>query len=263
MIGWMYDITYPKAITRLQQQDQVELIVENKKYKQYNNDFGELQAKLDKRHITLYPDEKLGISFTHAKAMVGDERRTIQTANLNRTSFVENREHFFLSNDAEIRRNLIDLFTLDKKKITNPDSVERDDYHTLVQEFSPYLLVCPIQCREVIEYYLRHAKHRIRISAQYVSDPTILSLLEDKKNLDIRVRTNTMDSNNKLLRQLRPEQRLMEKGIYNHDKLLVIDDIAIMGSMNLSENALDKNRELGIILTDPKLIEQLLPLRTQ
>lgn len=99
----------------------INLIVENSKYKQYGNDFAKLQEKLSGNHITLYPDKTLGITYTHAKTFVGDHTRAIQTANLNRSSFLDNKEHFFLSEQENIKNNLLTLFELDREKIQSSD----------------------------------------------------------------------------------------------------------------------------------------------
>ena len=258
LYGWIYDISYNSAIKRMNNQSfPLHIIVENDKYEQHADDFTELDTKLSDDHITLLKDENLGITYTHAKAFVGDKRRAIQTANLNRTSFVENREHFFLSNNPVIRDDLIALFKLDSKKIADPDSVSASDYQQFLDESSVNLLVCPLNCREHIENLIRNAHSRIRISAQYVIDKRIINLLKQKKNLDIRIRTNNSDSNRDLIRALGQERILFEDKIYNHDKLLIVDNTLMIGSMNLSDNALDNNREIGIILTDSSYIEQV------
>lgn len=258
LYGWIYDISYNSAINWFNKQPfPITLIVENAKYQQYTDDFTILDKKLNNDHITLLKDEQLGISYTHAKTFVGNRRRAIQTANLNRSSFVDNREHFFLSNNPVIRDNLIALFKLDSKKIANPDSVSASDYQQFVDESSANLLVCPLNCREKIENLIRTAHSRIRISAQYVIDKRIINLLIKQKNLDIRIRTNNSDSNRNLIRALGQERILFEDKIYNHDKLLIVDDTMMIGSMNFSDNALDNNREIGIILTDPRYIEQV------
>ena len=83
-----------------------------------------------------------------------------------------------------------------------------------------------------------------------------------QKNLDIRIRTNKFDSNRDLIRALGQEKIIFENStVYNHDKTLLIDDIVIIGSMNLSDNALDNNREIGIVIPhNPDIIAQIEPL---
>ena len=262
LYGWIYDITYTSAINRLNTQPfPITFIVENQKYQQYGDDFKNLDNKLSDDHISLLKDQKLWINLTHAKTFVGDTRRVIQTANLNRSSFVDNREHFFLSQDPTIRDNLIALFKLDTKKIADPKSVTIENYKKLIDENSPNLLICPLNCRSTIESVLNNATSRIRISAQYIIDKNIINILKKKRNLDIRILTNNMDSNRDLIRALGQDRiRFEDSRQYNHDKLLLIDDILIIGSMNLSDNALDNNREIGIVLTDPSFIQQIEPL---
>lgn len=263
LYGRIYDITYKTAIGRLIEQSEnypITFIVENKKYQQYGDDFKTLEEQFSGNQINLMKDQQLGINFTHAKTFVGNKRWAIQTANLNRTSFLDNREHFFLSDNAIIRENLIALFLLDRKKIEYPHSVALQDYHLLLQDFSPNLLICPLNCRQHIQAILSQAQDRIWISAQYITDQNILNILKKKKNIDIRILTNNFDSNRNLIRALGPDSIVFESSLYNHDKLLLIDNILIVGSMNLSENALDNNREIGIVLTDPSLIQQIEPL---
>jgi hypothetical protein len=89
----------------------------------------------------------------HAKTFVGERGRVIQTANLNRSSFYDNREHFFFGTDETIRQNLLDLYTLDTKTITDKKKYKAE-YLTLTQVLHPNLLVCPLNCRQKVESLL-------------------------------------------------------------------------------------------------------------
>lgn len=74
----------------------------------------------------------------------------------------------------------------------------------------------------------------------------------------MRIRTNDTVDNVPLLNLLGPKIVKLQKKPYNHDKMMIIDQKYLMiGSMNFSDNALDNNREIGIILTDQKLIEEV------
>ena len=45
---------------------------------------------------------------------------------------------------------------------------------------------------------------------------------------------------------------------YNHTKIIIIDhSVMLLGSMNMSANSLDNNREYGVIIRDPGLIAQV------
>ncbi len=234
------------------------LIVEQDKYQQYADDFGNLKKEFTNfPNITLLSDRNLGINNMHAKTFVGEKRRVIQTANLNRSSFYDNREHFFLGTDETIRKNLLDLFALDTKTITDKKKYKAE-YLTLTKSFSPNLLVCPLDCRQKLEFLLNSAHKSIWISAQYITDERIIDILRNKSDLDIRILTNNMESNDELIRYFGKKIVQFESPKqYNHDKMLIIDNQKMLiGSMNFSQNALDNNREIGIITTDTALIRQ-------
>lgn len=109
-----------------------------------------------------------------------------------------------------------------------------------------------------MEYLIQHAQQSIRISAQYVTDQRIIAMLDKKQLLDLRIRSNDTVDNYLLRDLLGPKVVNLQKTPYSHDKMFIIDGKYLMiGSMNFSDNALDSNREIGIILTDPKLIQQV------
>lgn len=240
------------------QRHSLSLIIEAQKYKQYADDLGNLQKEFQSNNkIKLLSDKNLGINNMHAKTFFGDKRRVIQTANLNRSSFESNREHFVFGTDPTIRQNLQDLFALDIQTIDTKNK-NKKEYLTLTERMSPNLVVCPLNCRQKIESLILSAKKSIRISAQYVTDDNIIKLLREKSNLDIRILTNNMQSNDDILHYMGNEVvRFENKKQYNHDKMMIIDNtILLIGSMNFSQNALDNNREIGIILLDPNMITQ-------
>jgi cardiolipin synthase A/B len=46
--------------------------------------------------------------------------------------------------------------------------------------------------------------------------------------------------------------------LYMHAKIIVMDNkIAFVGSENISEQSLDQNRELGILVADPSALNRL------
>ena len=262
LYGWIYDITNPRMLDRLTDQSAhypVRIILENDKYMQFGDDFGKTISLLTGWDIIIYPDEDLEVIYTHAKTFVGDMWRVIQTANFNTSSRTTNREHFFLSQDETIRQDLLALFTLDQTKIADPVSITDADYQALLSTLSPELIVCPLNCRDKLETLLSQAQERIRISSQYILDSSILAILKSQVQAgkDLRILTNKLESNRALLKALWPDLISFDAQVYNHDKLIVIDDLVVVGSMNLSDNALDNNREIGVILKDPALLQQV------
>lgn len=266
--GWLYDLTDKRAKkwlrgttlrlsgTSLDREEKIWLIMESRKAQQYGNDFKERQDYFSGYAVELWADAKLGVNFTHAKTFVGEQRRVIQTANLTHSSLATNVEHFFFGTDPKIKDDLLALWQLDQSTILS-NSKSKKGYTDWLRSASPNLLVCPLNCRQKIEFLITHAKQSIWISQQYITDDRLLDLLADQHDLDLRILTNDMPSNYPLSDRLGPNIVTLRKKPYSHDKMMIIDGrILLVGSMNFSDNALDNNREIGILSTDPKLVRQ-------
>jgi len=260
MRGRLYDLTDKKAKLWLKTQhfvSGVQLIMEQNKFQQYGNDFKEWQDYFDGSQVHLLSDQYLWVNFVHAKTFVGDQWWAIQTANLTHSSLTKNREHFVLGTDPKIRKDLLQLFELDTQTILSKGKKNTKWYADWLADSSPNLLVCPLNCRQKIEYLLTHAQESIWISAQYVTDQRMIDILHKQQSLDIRILTNDTEDNYPLRNLLWSDRVRLQKTPYSHDKMLIIDGkYVVIGSMNFSDNALDNNREIGIVLTDSVAIEE-------
>lgn len=257
----LYDLTDKKAkpwLKNVSLSSWIQLIMEVNKFQQFGNDFKGRTDYYTGSHVKLLSDQKLGVNFVHAKTFVGEKWRAIQTANLTHSSLTKNIEHFVLWIDTRVRDDLLQLFALDQQTILSNGKKNKKWYADWIQYSSPNLLVCPLNCRAKMEYLINNAQKSIRISAQYVTDQRIIAMLDKKQLLDLRIRSNDTVDNYPLRDLLGPKVVNLQKTPYSHDKMLIIDGKYLMiGSMNFSDNALDNNREIGIILTDPKLIQQV------
>jgi phosphatidylserine/phosphatidylglycerophosphate/cardiolipin synthase-like enzyme len=66
-----------------------------------------------------------------------------------------------------------------------------------------------------------------------------------------------VDTSDVFIKRISPRFAKKLKKPYIHAKMILIDDrYLLIGSMNLSSNSLDNNREHGIITTDSKTIQQ-------
>lgn len=224
----------------------VDLIVENSTYGNNTKDFEKLQTALRGKSIEIRTDEHLGTNFMHAKAMlIDDEKFMISSANLTYPSFRNNREYRFISSHSGVAQSLVTIFGKDwiGEAILSGDIAE-------------HLLVCPVNCRSKIEQALAGATTSIDIEAQYIEDRSIVGLLENKsEHLEVRLVVGEYQSDGRL-ENLSTWAKIFDD-LYLHAKNILIDDtVLIMWSMNLSTNALDNNREFGIIIDDPRLIKQ-------
>lgn len=264
--GRLYDITDKKVKKWLREQSQtkdIKWIMENKKFQQFGNDFAKWQNDFSGTTIELQKDEKLGVNFTHAKAFVGDKRWAIQSANLTHSSLAKNVEHYVLGTDESVRQTLLQYRAKDRKKVVGTPLSSTDGYNpplpqTSSTPFSPHVLVCPINCRQVIEYMIEHAQESIWIQHQYLTDKKMTLLLQKKTDLDLKMQFNDFPEMAAVQSLFGHDVVHLQAKPYIHAKLIIIDHrYMIIGSMNLSSNALDRNREVGIIITDPQNIKEV------
>jgi len=177
----------------------------------------------------------MGTEYQHAKVNLFDSGFIIQTANLTKSSFASNREHFFQSTDSGVWTSLHTIFEKDRigSKIT-------------MKDIHPNLVVCNINCRGVIEQLLKSAKESIIIQTQYITDDALRTILKTKKTLpEFKLLVADTSDNDELVRYFGNEYARKFKQYYNHTKMILIDHkTLLLGSMNLSSTSLDKNREI-------------------
>ena len=241
-----YDFTNKFFKTRFQDISNrwvpVQIILENNKYQEYGNTFRELQNYFTwNKNIELSSDEQMWTMYVHAKVTLNEDAFWVQTANLTKSSFESNREHFFYSNDSDFHDSL--------EKLVNADW-SWDDLSTL--NLHPNLVVCPFNCREVIKTLLESAEKSIVIQTQYIVDDEILDILHKKSGeVDMAIIVADTNDNYDLISYFWPWIARTLKSRYNHTKMILVDEkYLLLGSMNLSLNSLDKNREIWIILLD-------------
>lgn len=236
----------------------IKLIMEDKKYQQFKNTFKEIQNLFSwYTNFQIKNDKQMKTTYVHAKFALIDSGFLIQTANLTHSSFATNREYFFSSQHTGVYQSLATIFEKDWKG----ESINYSDIH-------PNLLVCPLNCRTILEHLITSAKRSILIQNQYIEDPRLLWLLGDKvKTLgtwNIHIQLPDTDTNKERQHQLWKDIVTLIKKPYIHAKMMLIDNqILYLGSINFSANSMDNNRELGILLTDPWIIQQFVTIFSQ
>lgn len=239
---------FKTALKKLAEKDvNIRIIVENNKYKQYQNTLKALSQYFSwYQNVQLKSDKQMGTEYTHAKVNLIDSGFIIQTANLTHSSFAKNREHFFQSYDIWVLNSLHTIFEKDWKG----DQITIKDLH-------PNLVVCNINCRGVIEQMLISAKQSIIIQTQYITDDALRAILKSQKTLpELKLLVADTDDNDELVRYFGNEYARKFKQHYNHTKMILIDHkTLLLWSMNLSSTSLDKNREIWIILLDTWIIK--------
>ena len=123
---------------------QIRIMIENQKYQQYQNTFKQLQKEYaETPNIVIKSDQHMKTMYLHSKITLMDKSFWIQSSNLTHSTFAKNREHLFRSENPKILKNLTQLFEKDR----SGKMLFRSDLH-------PNLVVCNINCREVITHLL-------------------------------------------------------------------------------------------------------------
>lgn len=227
----------------------ISLIMENKKYKQFKNTWKEIQNRFSGyTNFEIKSDDEMWTTYTHSKINISDNDFWIQTANFTHSSFATNREYFFHTYHTGILNSLKTIF----EKDWNGKTIKLNDIH-------PNLLICNINCRSWIEQLLRSAKESIWIETQYITDSSLRNILWEKNNLDIKIIVSDTDSNIDLKKYFWDHIVKSIKKPYIHAKMILVDHkYLLLWSMNLSDNSLDNNREIGIIITDKNIIQKFI-----
>lgn len=191
-------------------------------------------------------------ALTHEKAIIIDKKEVfILNQNLTTSSFVKNREYDVLDtnpNDVLQARNVFIADWEEKSISSNTD----------------YLVLSPVNSRIKISSLLNSGAKSIEIEDEIIEDKQIVNLLKEKaKNVSIKIIIPTFSQveSNKITVSELIKSGILVKSIsspYIHAKLILIDDkTAYVGSINLSSQSMDENRELGIILSEAKSINLL------
>ena len=180
-------------------------------------------------------------SFTHIKTWIIDDRWCVSTGNWTYTSFTKNREFIYCSNDIPILHDLVEIFDADFRHV-NPYLPDWLDHRIgLASE----------NIRPWIYQRLDNAQKTIILYNQTISDESILTLLKKKSREGVAVEICQADRETLWSGSADIQEfwfpALTSKKPYLHAKVFLIDgEYVILGSANMTTNALDNNREILI-----------------
>lgn len=191
-------------------------------------------------------------ALTHEKMLIIDQNVLfILNQNLSASSFSKNREF-----------NMRDADTQDIEESEKQFTADWDNTQFIPTD--PHLLVSPDTSRSGLTQLITSALKAIDIEMEVINDPALIAALIQKAKT-VRVRLIVPDfvqiSANK-----DPVSKLQQGGIsvrakhrpYIHAKLMIIDaSQAYIGSINFSTESLDQNREIGIAISQPDVLQQL------
>ncbi|MDD3144840.1 MAG: phosphatidylserine/phosphatidylglycerophosphate/cardiolipin synthase family protein [Candidatus Gracilibacteria bacterium] len=230
----------------------IKVIMEKDPYLAYsinNKTYDEFQ----KNNIDVVWSNTKNYSLNHTKLILIDGLNIISTGNLTYSTFTQNRDFFVFIKDNDLNEKLIGIF--------------KDDFTGIKKTiYDKNLVVSPSISREKILKLLDSANNDVKIYMQYFSDDEINNkLIEIRKKKKINIsavipKTAVDDENTKIL--IKNGINIKEIPKYKmHAKTILIDEkYLLIGSINFSNYSIDKNREIGIIIENRKIISKFLDI---
>ncbi len=192
-------------------------------------------------------------SLTHEKSIVIDGKEAfILNQNLTTTAFSKNREYDILdrnTNDAvQIRNIFIDDWK--RQNYSVPNSTD--------------LVVSPLTSRKILTSLIKKSTKTLDLEFEEIQDPSTIDLIAQmaraKKVRVIMPPLSKLEVNSKAAKKIKNSGGSVHflSSPSPHAKLILSDGkVAYVGSINLSTQSMDENRELGIILSSPDAINKL------
>jgi phosphatidylserine/phosphatidylglycerophosphate/cardiolipin synthase-like enzyme len=177
----------------------------------------------------------------HGKMMIVD-RRILHVYGFNFTGLDVGRSRSFgaATRNHKLVREAITLFEADCARVPYTPGCER-------------FVVSPENSRECLTAFIKGARKQLLIYDPQVSDPGILRLLAERARagVDVRIIGKIASKKSALVAEKYPGKRL-------HVRAMIRDARrAFLGSQSLRKLELERRREIGVIVTDPKAANQM------
>ena len=199
-------------------------------------------------------------TLTHEKGLIIDGTTAfIMTSNFTRSALggsraVSNREYDIIDTNPEDVQAVSGIFNADWNRTT-------------AQFNDPNLVVSPVNSRQAFTTLINSAHSTLLIEAEEMNDSAIEQALANAAQHGVHVEVilpapggSTGNSNSQGINAIRQGgvQVREDSRLYIHAKIIVVDGkIAFVGSENISTQSLDRNRELGILVSDPSVLGTL------
>lgn len=188
--------------------------------------------------------------YSHAKFMVLDDRLLIlSSANFTQAGFSTDRDFV--------------LFDRSGQDVREADNTFRSDWDRIRPVLDDHdLLVSPSTARAKLYSLIARAKHTLDLYSEEVLDRGTVRRLGEAARHGVRVRILAATVSVWATRYLKRAGVRLKSGApsgsrpYIHAKVIVADRrLAFIGSENISATSLDQNRELGVVVAAPSVIQ--------
>ncbi len=181
-------------------------------------------------------------SFTHAKFWIIDDTYSISTGNWTASFYTKNREYIYTSTDIATMNFLENIFIADSTHMGYKD----------ISQIPSHIVISPLNARIELEWLILSAHESLLLYVQTLDDDHIIELIGQLIASGKKVEICTADNDSNRIRQTEFPSwhwRIIRKP-YLHAKVIIVDNARIfIGSHNLTTNAIENNREMGIILS--------------
>jgi phosphatidylserine/phosphatidylglycerophosphate/cardiolipin synthase-like enzyme len=196
-----------------------------------------------------------GFEYAHAKMLVLDDAEAvIMSANLVWSHFEIARNYGVITTDPEDVADAVAIFDADWGG-SSPDL------------YCTRLVVSPANGRQRILDHIRNARESVLLAVMYLKDEDVIGAVKGRLDdgLDVRVLLPDpswipdADEQAVALGAEGIPVRHFERWDL-HAKLIIADGVPLVGSTNMSWTSLNKNREVGLFVTEPgprgEIVEQ-------
>jgi cardiolipin synthase A/B len=202
-------------------------------------------------------------SLTHEKGLIIDSSTVyIMTSNFSRSALGGS------SGSSGYRNREYGIIDTIQQDIQATEAIFLADWnHTNAQFNDPNLVVSPINSRNDFTTLINGAHSILQIEAEEMNDSNIEQALANAAQHGVQVEvilpatsSTSGDSNSQGIASIKQSRVQVREDpqLYMHAKIIVMDNkIAFVGSENISEQSLDQNRELGILVADPSALNRL------
>jgi cardiolipin synthase len=200
--------------------------------------------------VMTFPDQNF--KLTHQKTLITDEHGAlVMTFNLTHSTFRDERNFALLIDDPAEVKEIEAVYNADWQ-------------HKFIQVSQPDLVWSPDNSREKILALIHSAKHDIMIYAEGLTDYSLVGALASagRNGVNVRILT-TLDAGKKPGKQFEYMERAgvqirLSKNLVIHAKVIMVDNQkALLGSINLTKPSINDNRELAVITHTPEILAVL------
>lgn len=186
-------------------------------------------------------------TYSHAKYLIVDkEQLVIMSANWNVDAMRTERNYGIVDRDVEDIADAQAIFDADWALATGAPPHPLDLSCTR-------LVVSPTNSKKRLIELIDSARNNLDIEVMYIAETGVRDAIAAAKNRGVNVRIIVNEPNDEAIVYLANLGIPIKQpsSFFLHAKLIIADDVAFVGSVNMSFTAFEKNRELGAFAFEP------------